>query len=32
MISKSLSEIQLADLHRLLGNVREGKTIAYKPP
>jgi hypothetical protein len=30
MISKPLGEIQLADLHGLLGDVREGKTIEYK--
>jgi hypothetical protein len=30
VISKSLGEIQLADLHRLRSNVREGKTIEYK--
>jgi hypothetical protein len=30
MISKPLTEIQLPDIRRLLGNVREGKTIEYK--
>ncbi len=30
MISKPLTDIQLADLRNLLGNVREGKAIEYK--
>jgi hypothetical protein len=30
MISKPLTDIHLADLRGLLGNVREGKTIEYK--
>jgi hypothetical protein len=30
MISKPLTDIQLADFGNLLGNVREGRTIKYK--